>query len=78
MNHTQKAKNEFGNWLYNKLLDAGMTESELAKELGLTRVTISNHIRGSVIPHRYTLDLYADYFGIPWYVLYEMVLKDSK
>lgn len=78
MKGSQKIENRFGDWLHNKLIDAEMTESELANELGLTRVTISNHIRGSVIPHRSTLELYAEYFGTPWCVLYEMTLDDSK
>lgn len=76
--YQRNPKGKFANWLDNKLSGSGMSETDLANELGLTRATVSNHIRGSVTPHRSTLDLYADYFGVPWYVLYEMVLKDSK
>lgn len=74
----RKPCSAFGFWLDNKLSETGMTEYELADKIGISRVSISNHIHGAVLPHISTIKMYADYFGSSWYVLYDMVLSDSK
>ncbi len=78
MNSKRKPEGMFANWLNDRLVESEMTEADLANKLLLTRVSVSNHIRGSVIPRLSTLELYADYFGVPWYILYEMAINDSK
>lgn len=64
----------FGEWLYKQLVDRNMTTQELATALGFTRATISNHVHGNFSPNRTSLRKYADYFGVNYWELYELVI----
>lgn len=68
----------FSNWLYSVMEANNLSISKLSAETYISRPTISDHLHGHRLPYRNTLRIYADYFGVNYWWLYEMVLKDSQ
>jgi predicted transcriptional regulator len=50
MDDNPKYKQE--KWLYTKYWDEGLTQTEMAKEIGVTTSTISNYMRRFNVPTR--------------------------
>lgn len=73
---TSNPKGYFGNWLYGELLDKHVEIKEFAECIGLSRQIISGHINGRRRPHRSTLRMYADYFNVDYWMLYDMIIRD--
>ncbi|QQE79517.1 helix-turn-helix transcriptional regulator [Alicyclobacillus sp. SO9] len=48
----------------------GMTQEELAKQLGVSRQTVSNLEHGRTLPNLAILFLIAGILGVAWYTLY--------
>lgn len=55
-----------------------LTISRLSEETHISRPTISSHMYGIRLPYRSSLRIYAEYFGVDYWDLYEMVLNDSQ
>lgn len=67
--------NLFGAWLREKLIEFDMSTKDLADDIGVTRESVSNHLNGRFNPNRNTLRLYARYFGVNYWDLYEMMVS---
>lgn len=57
-------KQEFGKRLYNLMLRKGWHQSELARQCGLPRDSISVYVRGKSLPTPASLALLADALGV--------------
>lgn len=68
----------FGAWLNNQLIDNAISIADLSRELSITRESISRHINKKMCPSISALKKYADYFGVDWFELYDMVLDDYR
>ena len=68
-----KGMSSFGVWLKTELDEAGMTQKELAKILGITEAAMSRYIHGGRSPRGTMLLKIMDYFGV--HIVYE---KDGK
>lgn len=64
----------FGEWLYSKVGGDDFNMSKLARELGIHRASIYNHISGKCMPNRTTLRQYSDYFHEDYWYLYELTM----
>jgi transcriptional regulator with XRE-family HTH domain len=74
-----EVKKEFGRRVYTLMLQRGWTQSELAKEAGLTRDAISRYTRHVSIPEPHALLKLANALGVDREALlpdYEGVTKD--
>ena len=60
-----KQKNEFGKRLQTELHRRGMTQKEMAQEMGVSRMAIHKIIRGAHQPTLNTLDLLAKALDLP-------------
>lgn len=67
---------KFSNWLRDEMNEKELSISKLSSETYITRQTISDHLKGTHVPYRSSLRAYALYFGVDYWDLYEMVLKD--
>jgi transcriptional regulator with XRE-family HTH domain len=52
-------KQEFGRRLYKLLIQKGWTQSELARQAGLSRDSVSTYVRGSSLPEPLNLERLA-------------------
>ena len=58
-------KQEFGRRLYGLMMSKGWNQSELARQAGLPRDSISTYIRGTSFPTPKSLQALAEVFGMP-------------
>lgn len=58
-----KGVGNFGRWLSYNIFCSGMTIEEFARDIGLSRPTISGHIRRKRKPSVTIVQMYCDYFG---------------
>ena len=58
-------ENDFGRWLKNKLLDAGMTQKEFGKRIGATEAIVSYYISGKRKPGGQRMLKILEVFGEP-------------
>lgn len=56
-------KEQFGRRLYNRMLDLGWNQSELARQAGLPRDSISTYVRGQSFPTPLSLKKLSDALG---------------
>lgn len=68
----------FSTWLFEQMNERNLSINQLSKDTYIVRQTISSHLRGIHLPYRSTLRIYALYFGVDFWYLYEMVLEDSQ
>ena len=59
------AEPTFGEWLEDRLLAAGYTQTDLAEELGISQSTVSNWVNDVSPPNRANCYKLADIFSIP-------------
>lgn len=57
-------KDEFGRRLYRLMLAKGMRQSDLAREAGLPRDSVSTYVRGKVFPTPISLQKLAGALGV--------------
>lgn len=58
-----KGVGNFGRWLSYNIFCSGMTIEEFAKDIGLSKPTVSGHIRRKRRPSVTIVQMYCDYFG---------------
>lgn len=58
-----KGVGNFGKWLAYNIFCSGMSIKEFSDEIGISRVTISSHIRKKQRPSLSVVRMYCDYFG---------------
>lgn len=68
----------FKTWLLNKRSAKGMTQDELAKEIGLTEVSICNFEKGNQVPSVRSIKKLSNYFGTKTDTIYKMVKRQEK
>lgn len=67
-----RIKSDYGHRLKSALKEKGMTQTELAKNLGISSATVSEMLNGSVInPGIETLKRYSKAAGLPENFLYD-------
>ena len=69
--------NRLGNFIKQKRLDEALTQQELAEQLGLTSVTISNLENGQKVGSK-TLKALSKKFGIETKVLRRMQYENNQ
>ena len=57
-------KQQFGRRVYQEMLRNGWNQSELARQAGLPRDSISTYVRGQVLPSPISLQKLADALGV--------------
>lgn len=57
-------KQEFGRRLYSMMIGRGWTQSELARQSGLQRDSVSTYVRGKSLPTPLNLEALAKAFGV--------------
>lgn len=67
---------KFSVWLRNKIKERGITNRKLAKDIGICRNTVSNHINGKYKPQIKIIRLYSRYFKVEERFLYRMVKEE--
>lgn len=63
------------------ILEKGVTQTELAKALGVNESTVGKWLLGKAIPRMNTIEKLADYFNVPQYLILERrdkILQASK
>lgn len=54
---------ELSHAIYSRMLYVGVTQEDLAYEIGVTQATVSNYVNGVSVPNAYTLYLIAKVLG---------------
>lgn len=67
-----------GNFLKRLRLDRGLNQNELAKQIGIDKVSISRYERNRVTPNAKTLKKIADFFNIDIVDLYDEKTLEEK
>lgn len=72
-----EAVGKFGRWLAYNIFVRGMSVGDFARDIGLSRLTVSNHIHRKRKPSVDIVRIYCDYFGEGdmWRV-YDTILDD--
>lgn len=66
---------EFKDWLKEARLNAGLSQVNLAKELGINYVTLNHYENGKFFPSISVLKIIADYFNVEVAELRKMEVK---
>lgn len=68
----------FKTWLLNKRQSKGLTQVELAKETGLSDISVCNFENGIKVPSVRSITKLSHYFGTKTETIYKMVQRQLK